>query len=168
MILYAIVLAFEVLYYSLFMKFARRDGKLWRYILLFTLVNIFFFIVGTGQVYSYLLLILTILLGLKYIGKIKTTSYDMFFIFIMLIFKTSIETLITIPSYYILHDMFIATLIADFFKIGIIALIRNKIKDAYETLHIKWINNNFYIRYIFSIFMFLYVLLSCVFLIFNR
>ena len=56
-ILNAIVLIFEVLYYALFMKFARKDGKFWKYILLFSLMTICSFFITTNmyqQIYIYI------------------------------------------------------------------------------------------------------------------
>ena len=52
-----IVLFYEVLYYSLFMKFARKEGKLWRYIVLYALISLLFSVIGTKAFYSYLLFI---------------------------------------------------------------------------------------------------------------
>lgn len=168
MILNAIVLILEVLYYSLFLKFAKRQGKLWRYIILFIFINVLFYIVGTTKIYSYLILIITIMLGLKCIIKLEIKLYDIFFVFLMLIFKTIIETMLVIPLFYIINNMFIATLIASLIKIGVIILLRDKLNSYYNGIKVKWDNNNFYIRYIFTIAMFLYVIASCLFLIFNR
>ena len=36
-----LVLIFEVLYYSMFMYYAKGEGKFWKYILLFSIVSIF-------------------------------------------------------------------------------------------------------------------------------
>ena len=159
-----IIMAFEILYYSLFMKFTRKEGNILKYILMFTIINIFFCIVGTNNLYSYLLLILLILFGLKYFIKIKTNLYDMLVIFIMLLVKLIIE----LPFYVILINLISnisVIIITDIFKLLIVYLLKNKLNIFYKKLKIKWDNNNFYIRYIFCIMMFIYTIASCIFLI---
>lgn len=163
-----IVLAMEVLYYSLFMKFAKGEGKLWRYLLSFSLVSTILLFIGTNHIYSYLLSMIIMLYGIKYIGRIKIKIYDLLFIFLMLVFKIFVETITIIPIYYIILNMFVATLITGFLKISVIILLRNKINTFYKVVENKWHNNNFYIRYIFDILMFIYVIVSCLFLIFNK
>lgn len=159
-----IVLIFEVLYYSLFMKFSRAEGKLWRYILTFTLITIFFWFVGTDKIYSYLLLIFTILYGIKYIVKIKVNLYDMLIIFIMLLFKVLIETPVYMLLYKVL-DIYMIGLVYSTLKIIILNLLKNKLNLLYKVLKIKWDNNNFYIRYIFTIFLFSYTIISSIFIV---
>lgn len=162
--LYIIVLISEILYYSLFMKFTKKDGKFYKYILMFTLITIFFLFVGTDKVYSYLLLILTILYGLKYIVKVKTSIYDMLVIFIMLLVKVMIET----PVYMIffkLLDIYTIGIIYSIIKIIVLLLLKSKLNIFYKCLKVKWDNNNFYIRYIFTVVMFLYVIISSIFTI---
>ena len=58
MVMHIIVLLFEVLYYSMFMKFARKEGKFWRYLLLFSLITIVLIFTGTGNLYVYLIFVL--------------------------------------------------------------------------------------------------------------
>lgn len=165
MILNIIVLIFEVLYYSLFMKFARNEGKFHRYLILFSLITTLFYFVGTDKLYSYLFLILTILYGIKYIVKIKISLYDVLFIFIMLILKLFIET----PFYLILNgglSIYEIGIIMGIFKVIVLLILKNKINKLYIKLKDLWYKNNFYIRYIFSILMFIYCILSCLFIIF--
>lgn len=162
--LYVIILIAEIFYYSMFMKFTRKQGKFWKYLLLFALITIFFFFVGTDKIYSYLLLILTILYGLKYVVKIKTGLYDMLIIFIMLILKVLTET----PIYMLLFNLFniyIIGIIYSLIKIILVFLLKNKLNVLYKKLKKKWDNNNFYIRYIFTILMFAYSIISCIFII---
>lgn len=168
MLLNIIVLLLEVLYYSLFMKFARKEGKLWRYIISFILISIIGLFIKTNYLMSYIILIILIVTGLKSIVRIKISLYDIFFIFIMLIVKTLLETVLLVPSYYILKNMFLATLIAGIFKTSVIMVLRNKIGKYYTSIKDKWNKNNFYIRYIFTTLMFLYIIISCLFLIFNK
>ena len=165
-LLNVVVLVFEVLYYALFMKFARKEGKFWRYLLSFSLVNIVLMFIGTNQIYSYLLTMLMMLYGIKYIVKIKTSIYDLLFLFIMMLIKTGIEG-ISCFLFFNLVSPFLFIMIIDFLKIFFIITLRNKIETLYKYLKLKWSNNNFYIRYIFNILMFAYILMSCFFL-FNR
>lgn len=159
----AIVLIFEILYYSLFMKFARKDGKLWRYLLLFSLINIFFLFVGTSKLYSYLFLILLMLYGLKYIVKLKVNLYEMMTLTIMLLTKLVIEFIFMIISYKILKfNPFISTLIFSSAKIILIIIFRNKINLYNYKLKNLWNNNNFYVRYFFTTGIYLYVILSII------
>lgn len=165
MVLHIIVLIFEVLYYSMFMKFARKEGKFWKYLLLFSLITVILFIFNTNNLYVYLMFILLALYGLKYIVNVKISLYDMFVIFIMLILKLIIET----PIYFVLYkyvNIYINGIITGLIKFLILFLLKDKLNIVYINLKKKWDNNNFYIRYIFSIFMFLYCIFSCLFIIF--
>ena len=159
-----IVLIFEVLYYSLFMKFSRKEGKLWKYILTFILMTILILICNATQFPVYFVFIIMTLLSLKYIVKIKTTLYDMLIIVLMLFLKIVIET----PLYIILFSFinnYIIGVIVNIIKLFILFLIRNKLNRIYKTLKIKWDNNNFYIRYIFSICCFTYCIITAILLI---
>lgn len=160
----AIVLIFEVLYYAIFMKFTRKDGKFLKYLLLFTLINVLFLFIGTNEVYSYLLLIVLIVYGIKYVVKLKVSLYDMLIVFLMLLTKVLIET----PLYVLMINFinnFAVIMISGIIKIGILYLLRNKLNVIYNKLKEKWDNNNFYIRYLFTVAVFLYLIASCVFLI---
>lgn len=161
-----IVLIFEVLYYALFMKFARKEGNFSRYILLFTLITILFTFLGTNQIYSYLLLILTIIYGLKYVIKVKISLYDMLVIIIMLFLKVIIEFPFIIVLYQLLKiNQFIVTIIFDVVKIILLFKLSNKMNLYYIKMKKLWDNNNFYIRYIFSCSMFVYVIITIILLI---
>lgn len=166
MILTLIVLFAEVLYYALFMKLARKEGRLYRYILSFILVNIILFFVGTNAIYIYLLSILLMLYSIKYIVRINITIYDMFFLFIIMLIKIVIEGICCFLFFNYVNT-FIFIMIIDFIKLLFIFLFRKRLNIFYNYMKLKWKNNNFYIRYIFNILMFIYVLMSCFFLI-NR
>lgn len=161
-----IVLVLEILYYSIFMYYAKGEGKFWRYLLLFSSITFIGCIIGTNYLFSYLILVLMMLYGIKYIVKVKTSLYDMLIIIIMLVFKAVIE----IPIYVIflnniknLH--FIATIIPSFLKISIILLARKRLVYIFYKLKILWNRNNFYIRYIFSISTYIYVIITIILLI---
>lgn len=159
-----IILMFEVLFYSMFLKFARKESNMLKCIITFSLITLIMLLTNTNQFISYLIFLILALYGGKYIIKIKVSLYDMLFIFIMLITKMIIET----PLYIILNNIFnnfITTLISSILKILIIYLCRNKINMLYNYLKLKWNNNNFYIRYLFCIFMFIYFIYSIIFLI---
>ena len=167
MVLHIIVLIFEVLYYSMFMKFTKKEGKFWKYLLLFSLITIVLIFIGTNTLYAYLIFVLLALYGLKYIVKIKTSFYDMFIIVIMLMLKILIETLIyLIFINFIKNNHFIVTLLMDIIKIGILFLLKNRLNTFYIKLKKLWQNNNFYLRYIFTCLMYIYVIITIILLIF--
>lgn len=167
MIANIIVLIFEILYYSMFMKFARKEGKFWRYLLLFSLITIMMIFIGTNTLYAYLIFVLLALYGLKYIVKIKTSFYDMFIIVIMMMLKLLIETPIyLICINFIKNNHFIVILLMDIIKIGILFLLKNRLNIFYIKLKKLWQNNNFYLRYIFTCIMYIYVIITIILLIF--
>lgn len=165
MVMHIIVLIFEILYYSMFMKFTKKEGKFWKYLLLFTLITLVGLLIGTSNLYSYLILILMILYGIKYIVKVEISLYDMLVIFVMLVLKLIIETPFYIILSFFTKNNFILTFPSSVAKILLTFLFKNKIRISYKKFRKMWNNNNFYIRYIFTTFMFLFVIFSCVFLI---
>lgn len=160
-----IILIFEVLYYSLFMYYARKEGKFWRYLLLFILITVIGVFIGTSNLPSYLILILLIIYGLKYIVRLKISLYDMLVIVFMLLLKVLLELIfagifsIFTSNYYILA--FTTSLI----KVSTILIIKDIMYAYYFQFKIIWDNNNFYIRYIFTMLIYLFVMLSMIFLI---
>ena len=160
-----IVLIFEILYYSLFMKFAKKEGKLIRYFIAFSLMTIVGVFIGTNNLPSYFVLIMLIIIGMKYIVKVKMSLYDVFIIVCMLFIKILIET----PLYILLFNfiiIYIIGIIVNILKLAILFIIRNFLNKIYKTLKIKWDNNNFYIRYTFSICCFVYCIISAILLIY--
>lgn len=162
-----IVLIFEILYYSMFMKFARKEGKFWKYLLLFTLVTISGLFIPTNILISYIYLVLIILYGLKYIIKLKTSLYDMLFVLIMIFTKTLIEFIVCMIIYFFTKDTVISIFIANIIKILSLLLFKNLINRYYIKLNKKWQNNNFYIRYIFSCLTYIYIIISILFILFR-
>lgn len=165
LILNIIVLIFEVLYYALFMKFARKEGKFSRYLLLFSLITLILYIIGTDDLYAHLMSVCLMLFGLKYITKIKISLYDMLIIFIMLLTKLIIELPISIFLYMFSKNIYIISIFSGIIKLLILFISNYNLNVLYNKFYALWKNNNFYIRYIFTIFMFLYVILTCVFFI---
>ena len=166
MVLHIIVLLFEVLYYSMFMKFARKEGKFWRYLLLFSLITIVLIFTGTGNLYVYLIFVLLSLYGLKYIVKTKISLFDILPIIIMLAIKIVIELLSMFIFYKFLYlNQVITTFIFEIIKILTILLSKNYLNLYYNKLKTTWDKNNFYIRYFFSIFAIIYVIISAISLI---
>lgn len=165
LLVYIVVLIFETIYYSLFMRYSRNESKLWKYLLLFSLINTFFFFVTTDMIFSYMLLVLMILYGLKYIVNIKISLYDIFFIFVMMLLKLLIEIIIALPISIIINSIDIAKILVGIIKCVIVFSIRYHLNTLYVKLHKYWNENKFFIRYTFTILMFLYVIFSCVFLI---
>ena len=163
MVLHIIVLLFEVLYYSMFMKFARKEGKFWRYLLLFSLITIVFCFINVSNLFSYLILVLMMLYGLKYIVKIKVTLYDMLLIVAMLLLKLIIEFVVMIIFYNLLNfNQFLTTIIFDLVKILFLFIFKNKIYKIAVKLKEIWNKNNFYVRYFFTIGVYIYVIISII------
>lgn len=158
-----LVIVFEILYYSLFMKFARKQGNFWKYLLLFTVISIVLFFISSFNIYAYLVFMVLSLFGLKLIGK--TSLYDMFIIFIMILFKLLIELLYAFPLNSLIPDINTCKIILGLIKVNTIMLIGNRFSILYNKLKTYWSKNNFYIRYLFSIFMFIYIISACLFLI---
>lgn len=158
-----LVIVFEILYYSLFMKFARKQGNFWKYLLLFTVISIVLFFISSFNIYAYLVFMVLSLFGLKLIGK--TSLYDMFIIFIMILFKLLIELLCAFPLNSLIPDINTCKIILGLIKVNTIMLIGNRFNILYNKLKTYWSKNNFYIRYLFSIFMFIYIISACLFLI---
>lgn len=161
------ILIFEILFYSIFMYKSKQKGSLFEYSLLFVLVTILGLFIGTSGLLSYLILVLSILLGLKYVMRVETTLYDMLVIVCMLLFKLLLEFALTIPLYYIIDNTYHTMIAVGATKCVIVALISKWLCVMYKQMKLVWDNNNFYIRYIFSILVFLYTIVSCAFLVFN-
>lgn len=166
LLLNIIVLMFEILYYSLFMKFARKEGKLIRYITGFSLMSIIGVFVGTTNLPSYLLLIVLILLVLKYIVKLKVSLYDMLIVIIMLFANLLIQFPVFVIFYNLLKcSHFVATLIFEIIKLLLVISLKDKLGVMYSKLQKLWKNNNFYIRYIFSCSVYVYVIFIIILLV---
>lgn len=155
-----LLLIVEVIYYSLFLKFCRKEGKLTRYILVSLLVTVVAILFGTNNLLSYLLLISTFMFGLKYIIKVKTSLYDMFVIFIMLFTKLVIELACFILFYLILKNYFLCLIFMITFKLLYLFLSSKKLCLFYNLLKELWIANTFKIRYIFICCTYIYVILT--------
>lgn len=167
MIMHIIVLIFEVLYYSMFMKFAKKEGKFWKYLLLFSLITIFFVFVPVANLISYLILILMMLYGLKFIVRLKISLYDMLLIVLMLLFKLIIEFIVFISCYeFFKLSQFISTMIFDILKVTLLLTFKDKLYKLNIKLKKLWYNNNFYIRYIFTCLTYIYVILTLLLFIF--
>lgn len=159
MIVNIIVLIFEVLYYSLFMTFTRKEGKFYRYIILFSLISIIGVIITTNNLLSYFLLILMMTLGLKYIVRTKISMFDMLLIVFMLFVKFIIEFISYVFFFKVIgFNNFITTMLFDIIKIGFVLINRDNLYKIKVKLENLWTNNNFYIRYIFSILVYIYVI----------
>lgn len=155
-----IVLLLEILYYSLFMIFTRREGKTYKYFLAFALVTTIGMFINMRALISYFVLIVLIILALKYIVRIKLSLFDTFIIMLMLFISLAVEFLLYILMYKIIGiNHFAVTMTFQVVKVGIVLLYRNSLQTMYITLKQMWDNNNFYVRYIFSILVYFYVII---------
>lgn len=160
-----IVLLIEVLYYSLFMKFARKECRFWKYMLSFsiaTIFNIIFSILGINEFVIYFLFIFISIFAMKIFDK-EISLFDMLFLFIILIIKIIIEGICFLILYNLINKI-IFTFVIDIIKISFVILIKKQINIKYKEMKNKWNNNNFYIRYIFNIFLFVFIIMSFVFI----
>lgn len=161
---YLLILTFEILYYSCFVYYSKRKGSFIKYLIMFTCITLIGIIINTNTVYSYLALVTMIMIGLKYYIRTKVSLFDVLMVFIMLLIKFILE----LPIYIIFFNtlgIFTTGLIYGFFKMLFIFLFKDKFSIIYNKLYKLWKNNNFYIRYIFTTFMFMYVIVSCIFIL---
>ena len=163
--LYIMVLIFETIYYSLFIKLSKQEGQLSRYLLTFSIITLVGVVIKTNTMFSYISLILMIICGLKYIVKVHVSLFDMLIILLMLLTKLILELPVYIVCYNNL-DTITTGAICGLIKIGMLVLARNVLHKIYKKLYKLWINNNFYIRYTFTIIMFTYIIVSSVFIVF--
>ena len=147
------------------MKSARKEGDFKRYFLLFGLFAIITIFMNRSFLINYLIIFFLILYGLKFIVKLKITLFDLFFIILMFISKVIIEMPLSLLSYSIVENIYVASTMVGVLKVIIILLFNEYVEKIYEIMKLLWKNNNFYIRYLFSISLFIYVILSSVFLI---
>lgn len=145
------------------MKYARKEGSFYSYLFLFIIINILLMLTGSLNIYAYLIFMITSTFGLKIIGK--TSLFDMFMIFLMLLFKLFIELLFAFELNFFIPNIDICKIILGLIKVGVIIYINNRLNIIYNKLKEKWNKNNFYIRYIFSTLMFIYIISACLFLI---
>lgn len=159
-----LVLVFEILYYSMFMYYAKDEGKFKRYLLLFSLITLFFCFYGTNKLDSYLLLIIMIVIGIRLIVKAKIFLFDLFIIFAMLLFNFLLQLPIYTITSLITNNIIYITLILILEKF-IFILKCNFLKQMFENIKNKWDKNIFFIRYIFIVVMFLFVISSAIYII---
>lgn len=165
MILNIIVLIFEVLYYSMFMYYARKEGKFWRYLLLFSLITIICGFINTKVFLNYLFLIIFILIGYKILINKKIIFFDVFIIFIMMIFKILFE-FFTFYFFSLFFSNNISIIIFEILRLFFVLYVNFNLKKFFDNIKTKWDKNDFYIRYLFIIISFSYVIFSCLYLIY--
>ena len=151
----------ESLCYSLFMKFAKNNGKLYRYIILFILCSTLVGFINSKNLIAYFVFILSAYLGIKYLVRVKTSLYDMLVLVIMLLLKVIVE----LPLFLILYNVinfnyYLVVFIGELAKLLLVFLCRNKMNIWYLKLKNIWDNDNFNIRYGFTILVYLFIILT--------
>ena len=164
MIFNILVIICEILYYSLFMKSVKKDGMLYKYIITFSILTIIGIFLDLSKAINYLLLIIVILLLMKYVGKIRTYLFDTFFIIIMILVKIFIEGT-TIFLLFNGNNKIFVTLVFTFLKFIFLCISFKFGNKIYLKLKDIWYNNNFFIRYITSILLIIYAIISILVLI---
>lgn len=156
----------EILFYSLFIKFSKKEGKIWKYLLLFTIVSLIVGFINSKNLLAYFVFVLSTYLGLKYIVKVKVSLYDMLVILIMLLLKVIIELPLFIIFYNLIHcGHVVASFIFQIVKLMFVFICRKKLNNWYLKFKSLWDKNEFNIRYCFTIFMYFYILLTITLLI---
>jgi len=153
----------EILYYSFFLRFARNKNDFIKVFIMYLISNIGLYFIGFESFYAYTLYLVEIVL-LARLFKMKLVLYDTLVILVSLMFKLLME----IPFFIILGtkvDLFIWVFIIGIFKNIVVILLRNKLSKLYIKGKKKWDNNNFYIRYAYSIILYSYIIASIVYLI---
>lgn len=161
-----IVLIFEIMFYSIYTKNIKGEGKLSKYILTFIVGTIGLMIAGNG-LFSYLAFALLCLFGIKYIVKVKTSFFDFFMIIIMLLIKAAIETAVCIVCFAITKDTFISLMVANIVKMLFVCKNKVPMRNYYQVLGKLWNSNNFYFRYILMSLLYIYIICSALFLIYR-
>lgn len=159
-----IVLIFEVVYYSLFMKFSKDRGTLSKYLFLFCFITIIGGFIGTNLLISFAFLIFGTLIGMRYLINVKTSCFDLFIIIAMILFKYFIE-LMLYPILGSVFDYYLLMVMIGPIKVLIIYLIRNKLKKVYKFCYQKWSENIFYVRYVCMCFLYIYFIISAIHLL---
>lgn len=160
----AIVLIFEILYYSLFMYYSKNEGKLSKYVLLFSLITAILFFTENSSLYSYLFFIVSTFLGMKYIVNCKVKFFDLFIIFSMLLFNFLLQLFPFIFIKLFTKDIIIKTLFLILIK-GIFIFKSNILRSIFNNMKVKWDKNFFFIRYTFVVIMFLLIISSAIYII---
>lgn len=154
-----IVLAFEIIYYSLFMKSIKREGKFWKYVVIFTLITLLTLLFGNKTLLVYWMYVFIPIILMKYIFKIDSKLFDIFMILLVLIVKIIIEGTIVL-LFKDLLNFTIITFIFEFLKILAILLLGKIFNKVYLKGIEIWNNNNFYIRYFTSILLIIYTIIT--------
>ena len=159
-VLNAILLLVDIIFYSIFLYSCRKDGKIIKYIVLGIIITVLALIVGTNSLLSYLLLVMTFLLGLKYIVKVKTSLYDMFIIIVMLFTKVSLELIPFVIFYVVMKNYSLVYILMIILKLLFLVVTKNNLYLFYKRMKKLWLNNVFKIRYIFICCTYIYVIIT--------
>lgn len=154
-----VVLAFEIIYYSLFMKSIKREGKFWKYVVIFILITLLTLLFGSKTLLVYWMYIFIPIILMKYIFKIDVKLFDIFMILLVLIVKIIIEGTIVLLFKNLLGFTTI-TFIFEILKILVILLLGKIFNKIYLKGIEIWNNNNFYIRYFTSILLIIYTIIT--------
>ena len=157
-----LVLIAEIIYYSLFMYYSKKDNIL-KYILSFALVTIVGLAINTNNFVSYSILVFLMMFIMRYVFKMNIKLYNILTIILMLAMKILIEYTVVIILFNILKcSILITTIVFTILKILMVVLCRNGLTKIDNSIETKWNNNNFYIRYFTTIGIFLYIIISII------
>jgi len=167
-----LVMILEVLYYSLFMKFAKKDGKLYKYIILFSISTLIVGLINSENFSSYLVFVLASYIGLKYIVRTKASIYDILIILLMLLLNITIELPFYLIFYKLIHfNHYVMVLLFELVKLLVVFIIKYKLRINYVKFKKIWDDNRFTLRYISTTIIYSYVIITIalkIFEIFDR
>jgi len=161
-----VVLALEILFYTLFFKLSKRKGSIAIYTIVFTLSTVALYFLYDYRLIGYLLFVLISVIGLRYLTPSNNGAFDILLLLIAMLFKLILEPICFVP-YIFYKDIYMCTIIASLIKILVIILLRGLLNKMYRKLLNDWNNNRFYIRYIASIGLMLYIIATCILLVVN-
>ena len=119
---------------------------------------------GTNNIYTYLIFMGLTLLSFKYFVRCKPKLYDLMILVLMMLIKVIIEVCFYLPL-QAFFDIYKIAILHSIIKVILVFIFRNYLNLIYDKLKIYWDNNNFYIRYLFSVLMFVYCIISGIFII---
>ena len=161
-----IIMLLETLYYTIYLSYSRGSKQIGKYYISLLLSSFLVLIFGNNLI-SYLIFIISIIFSIKKIIKEKASLYDVFNIIIMLAVKLITESISVLIFYNIFKSYVLSVIGIISFKLILVFLIKKKLHLIYLKIKKLWDNNNFYIRYAFVIFTYLYVIVSVLFLIYR-
>jgi hypothetical protein len=160
------VLIFEILYYALFMKVAKKGKSTIGYLLAFTIATAVNILLRSTELYTYILFIYISLILINYLTKDKTGMSDIITLIAMMMVKIIIEGATAIALYQLAgFSIILTTGIFTVLKFLFILVFQEQIYKFNKEMNKKWNRNDFNIRYITTALVLGYTIISILVLI---